>query len=513
LRGPWWAAAAIGIIAVNPALIKIFSVGVSQVLISCLLVWTLYFALGEERKVSHLIISSLLAAMIWFTRINMALVLLILLAYVGWEYGRGVFIKCAVAGFGFLVLGHLLYWPGILKLWAYWLPESLTPFLNYWRLPSDILARWSPDISIGGRFNSFLQAIRFNLLPIAGLIAGITLWTKSNWNKNKFESRIMVFLAILFILLFALHAVASLGGSYCVYCFQVYLGFFDVTAIIFLILSISYWTQQTPCAINLFTVILILVFIGGVAYAASGSFGDDWLRPRVVRSLLDINIAGRTELWILFQNKFGIEYQEIVAVTRRLLLQWIPVGIGLVLGGIVLGIAWIKRRNDESRKKGFGFSAWAWSGLLIFGFLLSPTRVLGSGYASYDCAGDVIASYEIAGSILARFVRPGSLVYWTGGDSAVPLLYIPDAQIFPSQLNDGYSFRIGGDSEVIHRLSYWDETLRTQWLGQADYLLIEDRFYDDFWVNSGDWVHLAKTPPVDICREGASIQILERANH
>jgi len=107
-------------------------------------------------------------------------------------------------------------------------------------------------------------------------------------------------------------------------------------------------------------------------------------------------------------------------------------------------------------------------------------------------------------------VAGGALVYWSGGDSAAPLLYIPEAEIFPAQLNDGYTFRIGGDSETLDRLSYWDEALRTQWLGEADYYLIEGRFYDDYWVNSGAWVHLAETPAVDACRAGASIHILGR---
>jgi hypothetical protein len=43
--------------------------------------------------------------------------------------------------------------------------------------------------------------------------------------------------------------------------------------------------------------------------------------------------------------------------------------------------------------------------------------------------------------------------------------------------------------------------------------LIEGRFYDDFWVNTGNWVHVAQTPPVDSCRDGAEIHILARVTH
>jgi hypothetical protein len=104
------------------------------------------------------------------------------------------------------------------------------------------------------------------------------------------------------------------------------------------------------------------------------------------------------------------------------------------------------------------------------------------------------------------------LVYWSGGESAVPLLYIPNARIFHPQINDGYSFYLSGNTDELARFGYWDEPLRTQWLDTADFLLIEDRYYDEFWVNTGDWTHLAETPPADTCREGAGIHILHRVS-
>jgi hypothetical protein len=512
LRGAWWAAAAIGIVAVNPALVKMYSVGVSQVLVSCMLVWTLYFSLGAKRNEAHLITASILAAAIWFTRINMAPVLLLLLAYIYWEYGIRVFTKCAIAGFGFLLLGHILYWPGVLKIWAYWLPEQLTPFLNTWRLPPDSLARWSPTIDFTGRLNSFLQAIRFNLVPVTGLVAGTIMWNKSYGKNRKTEKSAMILLGVLFSFLFLLHAGASLVGNYCVYCFQVYLGFFDVLSIVFVILAFSYWVTTSSKLMNAATVLLTLAAGASVGFAAADALPPaEWLRPRFVRELLGIKIFGSPEISAFVQNKFGLDFQRAVDLTRHVLLIWIPILIGLLLSFLVLLLAWRSSNRDEKKgKRRFGFAAWSWTLLIGVAVLLSPTSILGAGYTSYDCSGDVIASYEGAGRVLAENVQPGGLVYWSGGDSAVPLLYIPYVEIFPAQLNDGYTFRIGGDSELIHRLSYWDEPLRTQWLEEADYLLIEGRFYDDFWVNTGNWVHVAQTPPVGNCRDGAEIHILAR---
>lgn len=512
LRGAWWAAVAIGIVAVNPALVKMYSVGVSQVLVSCMLVWVLYFSLGQKRNEAHLIFASLLAAAIWFTRINMAPVLLLLLAYIYWEYGTRIFIKCAIAGFGFLLVGHILYWPGILKLWAYWLPEQLTPFLNNWRLPPESLPRWSPIIDLAGRLNSFLQAVRFNLVPIIGLLAGTIMWNRSYGENRKTEKNSMIFLGVLFYFLFLIHAAASLVGNYCVYCFQVYLGFFDVLSIVLFILAFSYWVGNSSNLANVATTCLILTISASVGFASADVFPADWLRPRFVRDLLGIRVFGNPEISVLIQNKFGLDYQGAVNWTRHALLTWIPISLGVFLGLAVLLIAWRFSRNRGSakRKKQFGFAASSWSLLLGLAVLFSPTSILGAGYTSYDCSGDVIATYEEAGKALAENMQPSGVVYWSGGDSAAPLLYIPDMEIFPAQLNDGYTFRIGGDSAVIHRLSYWDEPLRTRWLNEADYLLIEGRFYDDFWVNTGNWVHVAQTLPVDACRDGAEVHILAR---
>ena len=510
LRGPWWAAAAVAAIAVNPALIKMYSVGVSQVLVSCLLVWTLFFSLGAKRSTAHLVIASLLAAAIWFTRINMAPVLLLLLAYIYWEYGWPTALKCALAGFGVLLAGHVLYWPGILKLWAYWLPRGITPFLDAWRLPAASVSRWAPEIDMEGRLNSLLQGVRFSLLPVLGLVAGLTLWKRSAWKKHPEELRAAIFLAALFISLFAFHGFAALGGNYCVYCFQVYLGFFDVLAIIFIALVVSSWAADHGKWASGLTLALIPLAAAAVGYASSETLAGDWLQLRHVRNLLELRLFGGTELWVLIQNKFGMEYAEIVSAMRRGLLHWMPALGGLGLGAMILLLAFWVRRGQPGGKTRFGFAARAWALVLTLALLLSPTRLLGDGYVFYDCSSDVIASYETAGASLAEVVARGALVYWSGGDSAAPLLYIPEAEIFPAQLNDGYTFRIGGDSGTLDRLSYWDEALRTQWLGEADYYLIEGRFYDDYWVNSGAWVHLAETPAVDACRAGASIHILGR---
>ncbi len=49
LGGRWWAAAVVWIFAINISAIKMFSLGVSQGLIACMLVWTLVLVIGDDR--------------------------------------------------------------------------------------------------------------------------------------------------------------------------------------------------------------------------------------------------------------------------------------------------------------------------------------------------------------------------------------------------------------------------------------------------------------------------------
>jgi hypothetical protein len=193
--------------------------------------------------------------------------------------------------------------------------------------------------------------------------------------------------------------------------------------------------------------------------------------------------------------------------------DWLPAIGGLLIAGAALLAVWWTQRppnGNAKRKNAIDYAALAWLSVLVLALLLSPSPALGAGYAQYDCNSDVIASHKRAGEVLREYLEPSKLVYWLGGESAAPLLYVPGIEIFPTQLNDGYTFRLGGDPDVHARLSYWDDTLRTEWLEQADYMLIETSYYDDFWVNTGEWVHLGETPSVESCRLESSIQILGR---
>lgn len=94
-----------------------------------------------------------------------------------------------------------------------------------------------------------------------------------------------------------------------------------------------------------------------------------------------------------------------------------------------------------------------------------------------DCDIDVIAANEKNGLYLSSIIPRESLVYWDGGLSAAPLLYLPNAKIFPAQINSGYTFRSGGDTAKVIRFGLWNEELDAEWKSIADFFIIEDGRY------------------------------------
>ncbi|HNB53923.1 MAG TPA: glycosyltransferase family 39 protein, partial [Anaerolineales bacterium] len=150
LRGEGWAAFAVWALALNVAVIKMYSVATSQVLIACMLVWMLVCILGDDRKPWQLAVGGALAGIAMMTRINLAAVLPIIVLYIWWQYNFRAALLAAGTGGVVVLIGHLAYWPDILKLWTYWLPDSLTPFLDPWREP-EAVRYWNPDTDFNGR--------------------------------------------------------------------------------------------------------------------------------------------------------------------------------------------------------------------------------------------------------------------------------------------------------------------------------------------------------------------------
>jgi hypothetical protein len=151
----WWAACAIWAVALNPMFSRIYSSAYSQVLIACLLIWVMVLVLNERMILWQICLGTTLAGISILTRLNTVVVLPLLIGYIFWQHGKRTGFLAAATGIFTIIIGHALFWPGILRLWASWLPSSLTPFLDAWRRIETGNAFWEPEPSFDQRILSF----------------------------------------------------------------------------------------------------------------------------------------------------------------------------------------------------------------------------------------------------------------------------------------------------------------------------------------------------------------------
>lgn len=501
--GNWLAAASIWFFAASPMIIKLHVQAVSEVLIACMLAWISVLVLDERRPLWQLILASLLAAVSVFTRQNMAPILPLLILYIFWQHGPRAGMWAFMVGSVAFLSFHLMYWPRVMTIWAPWLPESLTPFLNPFRIPTDSVPIWDPSIDVWNRLNAFFQGIRYHFIPLLGSLLGlIFLPPRADW-KSTPVMRAAAFLAVSYFVLVLMHGWASLASQYesysCVFCFANYLGFFDPLGILFFILVLAHtWNQRPKMTAQAVTVILVLGFSAGMGFSLFEQVGNGLLNlpimPRFRTGQLLPDWAG-----IADTLKYGLGF-EIVQIKRA-----ISTALGLLLGLGVLLIAFVVWKRGKAN-----FGLVLVHAFLISGFALSPLLHLGAG--RIDCQTDIIRDHEVLGDYLATIIPPDSLVYWDGGNAYTPMIYVPQARIFPPQINDGYTFHIGGDPDVLYYFSHWNSELDARWRAEADVFIIEAKRYAN-WVDfltPQEFQEFARPVTSPSCVEGAELRIFQR---
>lgn len=507
--GRWLATGAVWALALNPGLAKLSSMAISEGLIACMMVWVMVLILGEKRSRWQVILGAGLAAILVMTRINLLPTLPLVILYIFWQHGKVTGIWATLLAAGIFILLHALYWPNVLRLWAYWLPSKIAPFLATWQAPAGALPSWAPDPSLKPRLMSLLQSLRLHFIAWMGVLTSWILWPRKSAWKSQAHLRAAIFLSLLFVSNATMHVWASLGKDYCVFCFPIYTTFFAATGVLLLVTVLSGWQPDLP---RYRQILAVSVILGMAALIGLGTYQDfNQLFPAPARQAVALKVPsfilkGGVELWVVLANKFHLSDS-----TARQLLRAIPATLaGLLAGSVILALAWAAWRLLKS-KVTFGRFALVFT--LAVSLLATPTFVLGGSYTSYDCTGDTLASYEAVGAHLARLIPKGSTVYWKGGLSPVPLLYLPDIHIYPSQLNGDYSLRLGGDTDALLRYDWWSIPLAKQWASQADILLIEEKYYSG-WLkdvaNSPDFTELPISPPAAPCRNDSQIHIFQR---
>ena len=117
-------------------------------------------------------------------------------------------------------------------------------------------------------------------------------------------------------------------------------------------------------------------------------------------------------------------------------------------------------------------------------------------------------AYEQVGAELHDLIPPGSQVYWDVKADML-LLYLPEAEVFTPQLNATFTYidDPDADTETLYRFGWWNPVLKEEWIQQSDYILIENRFFDEEWqsrLDAGQLEQVFLSEPVASCRGDAS---------
>lgn len=499
LSGERWAALTILAVAINPGIARLYSLATTQVMVACLLIWILVLVLGDDRPLWRTTLGAILAGILFLTRLNMAPVLILVVLYIYWEHGKRAGNWAAFSGALTLTVIHLVFWPGILKIWAFWIPEWVTPLLDPWRQPGGVRI-WDPEVTPISRLLSLLQGLRVHFLPFTIVVGTFLFWKRPTEPR---ETRVMVFLSGLYGLLFFEHLAASVGLQYCIFCFPVYLSFFYPIGLFLFPIALSTWSQNPGRIRDLFAFIFILFYTAGIGFGAFGEIGEIIARVEVprVRSLFSpADFAQGYPLWDILQARFGIPFET----SKRFL----PMLAGGLVGVLLLTIVYWVKQTNRNLPGSLGYSSFL--GLVILGFFLTPTVLLGGGFYTYDCEKDMIRNYENAGHQLSQWIEPGSKVYWQGGDSAISLLYIPGIEIYPPQINGDYGYYFNDNTDRLLQFGLWNDSLADAWSQEADFILVEEGLSAGLIVDkiaAGGFLEVGTTTPLAPCQAGTEIRV------
>jgi hypothetical protein len=312
----------------------------------------------------------------------------------------------------------------------------------------------------------------------------------------------VVFLHVLFWGLLYMHATASIGMEYCVYCLTPYTAFFNVAGILLLVASIKSWNRNPSLPIQLILIFFILVLFTGMGFSAFEDIGNSLLNLPAPR-MRDMRILPGFVTWSeILSNKFNFSH--------NIAMRYASATFGFLAGVFMLGVSWLVS-NLVQRNARLNFTFLFVSIAFVSVIVFSP--LLHGNAGKKDCTSDVILANEQIGGYLKNIIPPGSLVYWDGGLSMAPILYLPEVNIFPPQINNGYSFISKGDTAELFKFGFWNEEMNAEWKATADFFIIEDRRYNSGWKNfltSDQFDEFPRSPVGTSCLEGSNLRVFRR---
>ncbi|HNQ95246.1 MAG TPA: hypothetical protein PKK96_10500 [Anaerolineales bacterium] len=463
--GKNWAAVVMWVFALSDATVSFYSQALSQGLVACILTWVFVCALGalgEKRPLWQIVLASLLSVLIVMTRQNMVVFLPLLVLYIFWQHGKKAGVWSLASSASLFILFHIIYLPNIMQLWSLWLPESLTPFLNYSR-PFAVFGYDTFNITNLSRIQSVAIGIQHHFFLLCGFAGALILFpSRAEW-KSASQFRSAIFLGASFILLFLMHTWASLFNQFCIQCFSPYQMFYSIAGFLFIVIVFSNGVSDSKIrrAILFIVLLFFAAGLGSYYFQRTGEWSLAAIQfPRV-------NDAGQFTFASL---------GEILTYIFNLPLD-IQKRIGAALTGMLVGLAllifyWIAQRFTSIKNwTGQNASLATLNLFLLVGVILPPAANAGT-YAT-PCSTNFLAYYEQAGHALADAIPPDSLIYWKGsGRHIAMLLYMDDVRYFPPQITAGAGYVRAGDPDRLLRFGLFSDEMDSQWRESADYFII-----------------------------------------
>jgi hypothetical protein len=467
LGGKGWAAVAVWVFALALAQVSVYSEAVSQGLVACLMAWMFVLTLGGDRPLWQLILGSALSILVVMTRQNMAVVPAFLVLYIFWQYGSRAgwwsLAACAILFTGF----HILYWPGILQIWAPWLPSSLTPFLDRFRVSTQFTQTdFVFDASTLSRLQSFVTGVHDHFFIFCGSLSAVILWPKRESWKNSSQFKMAIFLGVTFFVLFLMHTLASLPTDYCVHCFSAYQAFYTTVGFFFILVVFSNGLNTSRSRVFLF-VVSLLFFAASLGLYYYQRWGN-WLLDTIPVPRLNRILRAAEFSTVSLKEVLTYTFNLSPEIQKRL----VPAGAGLLLGLSLILLVWAIHRFLLSK---IGTGVFPLTNIILVVCLFAGTALpvaLKDVAGEENCSTHFLSYYEEAARTLSRMIPPGSLVYWKGsGRHLAFMLYMDDIKIFPPQIHAGGGYVVG-DSQQLIRLGVFNQELDERWRQSADILIV-----------------------------------------
>lgn len=511
LAGKWWAAASIALYVISPAWIIYYSRVMTQVVTSLLIVWSLYFFLGEKRSKTQLIIGAALAACTAMIRQNLLPFYAFALLYILWENGlKKSWLPIGASLVTFIFL-NAIHWPEIYSvIWAPYFPQFINDFVaNLLNIPQT-----TGDLGSLFYDKQFIQiyeiqvlfdGIRYFFLPIFTTFVAVLAYFRGirNTKQNK---KTTLFLGSVFLVLSGIHYFYAISRNNVLFSFPAYFAFFLPIGVTLIPLVIRDNIRKPTLKFGSLAS-LTIIFSTGIGlslYREIAPFFMDWRLP----SLSQRTFSGSYQLWDVLLNRFGITIR-----TQEFIL---PTIAGFLAGLLIIGIAHTIHHVQRKKEKKYSYTSILLITVFSLGVILSPTFILAANSSIKTCPGqDIPARYALNGAKMGEIIPAGSKVYWEGYTPII-FLYMPDVDVFPPQLNMKFYYRIGGDTEYLERKNLWNAELALQWIQESAYLVFDQEWYQERFLKldpelQSQFEMIDNDIILDACNQEAVPIILQRS--